>query len=251
MTDWNSYIKEVDRFLQCSSLDRSRIREDLKEQLQEIAEERGLTPGQADPEVLLGPPEQVAAEFSANIIQPPPARWRKDYVSDRKIRGIPLVHICFDPRRTARGIIAIGLRSVGVVSIGVLTAGIISIGVLSVGLLFGIGGSIAVGGLFSCGGVAVAGYTALGGVAVGSLACGGVAVADRFGMGGLVVAGDIGIGGVVHARVAGFTQEGYGEYLFRLPESAEEMARTVRELYPETRKGVLRFLETAARSITG
>ncbi len=115
-----------------------------------------------------------------------------EYTSARRVRGVPLVHICFGRGRCAHGIIAIGVRARGILSMGLLSAGIVSLGLLSAGVLsFGVlslgllaFGSVSAG-LFAFGAVALGLIAAFGGVAVGSFAVGGLAVGNYFAFGGI------------------------------------------------------------------
>ena len=114
-----------------------------------------------------------------------------EYVSQRRIGNLPLVHVNIGRGRVARGVIAVGFRSVGVLSVGLLSAGIMAFGLLSLGVLaFGVlslgiaaFGSIAAG-VFSFGAIALGALLAMGGVAVGSFACGGVAIGNYYAWGG-------------------------------------------------------------------
>ncbi len=121
-----------------------------------------------------------------------------EYVSKKKIRGIPLVCVRFYPGRSrirvAKGIIAIGNAAIGVVAIGCFSFGLISIGLIGVGLL-ALGGVVA--GLLAIGGVAFGvialGVTAIGGLsigvsALGSYSCGTVAVGREIAVGNHVEA---------------------------------------------------------------
>lgn len=109
--------------------------------------------------------------------------WSYEYVSRRRFRGIPLVHIHLGYGFCrARGIVAIGNLAAGVISVGGLSVGVISLGGVSVGAA-ALGG-VAIG-LAAGGGVAV-GLLALGGLAVGVRALGGLAV-GRYAAGGLAI----------------------------------------------------------------
>lgn len=132
---------------------------------------------------------------------------RREYVSKKKVHGIPMVHISYGPgAKTAKGIIAIGnaavgvvamgYASVGVVSLGLASLGIISFGVIALGLLFAFG-SFGIG-FFAFGAVAI-GYLAFGGAAIGVYAIGGSANALRIAAGGSASA-PIAIGDVVNGE---------------------------------------------------
>lgn len=62
------------------------------------------------------------------------SRGTYEYKSRCQIKGLPLVHICLNQRKIAKGFIAVGYRSIGVVSLGLLSLGFISFGVISLGI---------------------------------------------------------------------------------------------------------------------
>lgn len=141
--------------------------------------------------------------------------------SEKKIKGVPLWHVNIGPGRTAKGIIAVGLRAKGVVSLGIASTGMISIGVASVGVLsFG----IAALGIIAAGNIAV-GVIAMGAICVGIMAMGAIAVGFFSGgamaIGGYVAAGDyargaIAIGqseayGSIYQKVGKLTPEEYSQ----------------------------------------
>ena len=109
-----------------------------------------------------------------------------EYKSERKLWGLPLVHIAFgiDPRtgkpRTARGVLAIGDRAYGVFAFGGFAMGAFAFGGVALG---GISFGGVTGGLVSFGGVALALLLAFGGFAIGAIAYGGFA-AGYLAMGG-------------------------------------------------------------------
>lgn len=114
-----------------------------------------------------------------------------EYRSNRRIFGLPLVHICFSHYGFARakGIIAIGNAAVGVVAVGGCSLGLLSLGGISAGLLLALGGLSL--GLFS-----------LGGVAVGGFALGGLAVSQWMSVGGCALSGGLAVGGYAQGHVA-------------------------------------------------
>lgn len=123
-----------------------------------------------------------------------------EYVSKTKVGGVPLVHINWGMGRTAKGIIAIGLRAKGVLAIGIFSMGIISLGVFALGIFafaaFALAlasfGAVSVG-LFVGGAVAV-GFASFGAVAIGCFANGALAV------GQFVAVGDVAYGGIALAK---------------------------------------------------
>ena len=113
-----------------------------------------------------------------------------EYTSTKRIKGVPLVHICFDVKKRAKGIIAIGYRACGLISIGLLSIGVMSLGLLSIGLLafgcFALGG-LAFGaisaGLFAFGAIAVGLLFSAGAISVGSFAVGSLSFGNYFACG--------------------------------------------------------------------
>lgn len=101
-----------------------------------------------------------------------------EYRSQRKLFGLPLVHIVsgagIDPvtgrLRIAKGIIAIGPVAVGGLAMGGVALGVVSLGGAALGLIAA--GGAAVGVLLALGGLAV-GAVAVGGAAIGYYALGG------------------------------------------------------------------------------
>ncbi|HVR37048.1 MAG TPA: sigma-70 family RNA polymerase sigma factor, partial [Methylomirabilota bacterium] len=127
-----------------------------------------------------------------------------EFVSRRRLLGLPLIHINFgvtqDGRqKRARGWIAMGNVACGVVlAIGNLAAGGIALGGLSLGVV-SVSGLAA--GLLAVGGVAVGGWV-IGGFAIGLQALGGLALAWQAAFGGLAVAFDYARGGLAIAEHA-------------------------------------------------
>lgn len=116
--------------------------------------------------------DDSAAESAASAVTPAGCY---EFVSRRRLCGLPLVHIKFGWNRPcrAKGIIAIGNAATGVVAVGGASMGIVAIGGAAVGI-FSLGG-IALGLLAAMGGIAV-GAVAIGGFAAGLIAVGGAAV---------------------------------------------------------------------------
>lgn len=122
-----------------------------------------------------------------------------EYVSRRKIRNIPLVHINIGfGAKKAKGIIAVGNIAEGIISIGMLSAGLISFGCLSLGLL-ALGG-LSLGLLFSVGGLSI-GLIAIGGLAIGLFSAGGCAL-GIYAIGGGAIAKNIALGGFAYGHIA-------------------------------------------------
>lgn len=164
----SKYIKDVLRSIDTTGKIKKRIEEDLSLRIDDLQER--------DPffDVIeeLGTPSELAKEFMENLniqekefIQIGLSNTKPfEYISKRKIFGLPLVHINTGGRYTnkiAKGIIAIGDVAYGVISIGGVSIGLVAIGGIGIGAV-------------SLGGVAI-GLLGLGGVAVGLEAFGGVA----------------------------------------------------------------------------
>lgn len=135
-------------------------------------------------------PEEQSARVTVQTVKFP---YAYEYISERKLFGLPLVHIHlgFGLCR-AKGIIAIGNIATGFIAIGGLSVGLFALGGLALGLSvlggFALGG-VAVGGLvlglLAVGGISI-GLFAIGGVGVGYYALGGLAV-GRYAFGGAAV----------------------------------------------------------------
>ncbi|MDE7213003.1 MAG: hypothetical protein K2N42_00310, partial [Anaeroplasmataceae bacterium] len=145
-----------------------------------------------------------------------------EYVSKKKVFGVPLVHIHIGLGvYRAKGIIAIGNIATGVVSIGILSLGVFSLGLLALGLfswaclslgLLGSLGAISIG-TFAFGGVAI-GFFTFGGLSIGLYSFGGCAIAKNIAYGGYanahIAIGDVCKGAYIFhtsGEEANFTQE--------------------------------------------
>ena len=120
-----------------------------------------------------------------------------EYKSPKTFRGIPLVHVNWGLGRTAKGIVAIGVRAKGCLALGIFSMGILSFGVFSFGLL-ALGAFCLV--LLACGAVA-AGGLACGAIAVGLFSLGAVSV-GLFANGALAVGRYAAVGDRAYAMVA-------------------------------------------------
>lgn len=156
------------------------------------------------------PAESEKGEAAGNIHEPAPfymasTRWWYqtvyEYKSERKVLGLPLVHIHFGHGNCrARGIIAIGNSAIGLIAVGfaalgLLSAGLTAVGLLSLGLVCvgaGAFGGVAVGLLVAIGGVAVSAGLTVGGIATGTYAFG--KIASGYFASGTTAAGHIAIG---------------------------------------------------------
>ncbi len=126
--------------------------------------------------------------------------YRYEYKSQRRLFGLPLVHINIGRgRKKAKGIVAIGNEATGVVAIGLAAKGLLCCGVAAVGgfCLSAVGvGLVSIGaicvGLVSVGAVAV-GLLSIGALAVGKYALGAYAVGSQLAIGHTAV-GHVAIG---------------------------------------------------------
>lgn len=149
------------------------------------------------------------------------SRGTYEYKSRFQIKGLPLVHICLNQRKIAKGFIAVGYRSIGVVSLGLLSLGFISFGVISLGIFSA--AALAVG-MIALGGIAV-GILAAGSIAVGLLALGAIAIGQVSG-GALAVGQYFAFGDYAQALVAVGKTQIYGQYSFSYPLTEPEAIRT-------------------------
>ncbi|MCL2108212.1 MAG: helix-turn-helix domain-containing protein [Oscillospiraceae bacterium] len=124
-----------------------------------------------------------------------------EYKSERKFKGLPLVHVNIGLGRTAKGVFALGLIAKGYISIGLLAMGLVSFGLGSVGLLsfgvFALGLLLAVGamaaGIVAIGAIAIGVFT-IGAVSIGMFSLGAAAVASHVAIGDYARSGNIAIG---------------------------------------------------------
>ena len=158
-------------------------------------------------------PQEQGARIAVQTVRVP---YRYEYVSERKLFGLPLVHINlgFGLCR-AKGIIAIGNIATGFIAIGGLSVGLFALGGLALGLLV-LGG-------FALGGVAVGGFAlgllALGGIATGLFAIGGVGI-GYYALGGLAV-GRYAFGGGAVGWLAVGLQYTNGTHTFLVPQDLQ------------------------------
>ncbi|MGN1234585.1 MAG: helix-turn-helix domain-containing protein [Christensenellaceae bacterium] len=97
-----------------------------------------------------------------------------EYTSEKRLGGLPLVHVVFGKGKAAKGIIAVGFVARGIVSVGFLSLGVLSLGFASLGVFaFGL---LALG-LVAFGTFAL-GLIALGAISCGVLSFGAIAVGD-------------------------------------------------------------------------
>ena len=160
-----------------------------------------------------------------------------EYISPRKILGLPLIHIRIVRHgfAGARGIIAIGNAAVGVVAVGGCSLGLVSFGGISVGLLLALGGLSL-------------GLISLGGMAVGGFALGGMAVSQWFSLGGGAVSGGLAIGGGAVGHVAvGDTAVGTFAFVKDAGASVQEIWSVIHREFPHMWEGIRGLLEVLLR----
>lgn len=218
--DFVGYSKKVVRHIGVNKRLSNKIREDIMMTLENKSEELRIN----DPYELMGNPKDVAEEFRVNMELP-----KKDYfeyISDKEIFGIPLIHINNKRNGVAKGIISIGAISFGVISLGGISFGIFSLGGFSLGLLLSLGG-------FSVSPLGIA----LGGFAAGySLALGGFAKAKGLAIGGFASA-DIALGDTIKATVGAYKTSGVGENIFDIfTDGKEKLIPAIKDMYPNISK---------------
>lgn len=186
--NFKTYVRKVVSKINCSYSVKMRLKEDILMML----EERSNLNDCNDPVSLLGTPEKLANELIENLDDYSSSNI--DIKSHITILGLPLFHITNRKDVTAKGIIAIGLKSVGVISVGSISAGLISFGAISIGI-FSLGG-ISIALLFSVGGIAIA----------QSIAIGGIAIAQSLAIGGLAIAKDVTVGSVTSSKIMAYRE---------------------------------------------
>lgn len=161
-------------------------------------------------------------------------RVEYEYVSKKKIFGVPLLHINIGRGlKKAKGIIAVGNISIGLLSIGMISAGVFSIGLLSLGII-----SLAmlgIGILVSLGAISI-GTLAVGGIAIGIYTIGGLSI-GVYSIGGCSIASKVAIGGYARGHLA-IGNEAIGERVINVVNnkfssiSADEVINVVKEEFP-------------------
>ncbi len=166
--------------------------------------------------------------------------FRFEYISKRRVFGMPLVHINLGACR-AHGFFSIGIFSAGIFSLGIFSMGVVSAGVFALGLLafgsFALGGLAFAGvalGLFAFGGVAV-GLAAFGGLAVGQIAIGGAAV------------GQFAVGDWAHGWLAVGVSRASGTHTFLLTDGLEALSAFLDENVAPWLGSVVRTAATILR----
>ena len=250
------YVEEVMRHVEAEEPVKSRLAKDLLEHINDAGGEPAIG--------RMGDPKELAAELMDSLYSDKTEvirelvrakaalrRYRFDYeyVSKRKLFGMPLVHIRCKPEKPMKpavGIVAIGLNAVGVLSFGLFSFGLLSFGVLALGLLLAFG-SFAAGGLAF--GAVAAGLMAFGGVAVGLVTYGGASIGYFHAVGGYAKSAHVAAGGYAVGNVAiGGTAEGTytiatgGTSLDVGAVTKAEARALIEQAYPQIRQGWLRFM---------
>lgn len=173
-----------------------------------------------------------------------PSKVEYEYISPKRLWGMPLVHIHIGiGAYRAKGIFSVGMLSSGIVSVGLLSTGVVSAGLLSIGVFaFGM---IALG-LAAVGGVA-AGVLAIAGIAAGLFAIGGISL-GMFAIGGIATASHVAIGGFGIAPLVFKTVDGVG-YLFTdsgwIPAASAEARTHIFSVFPNFPEWLLTLLQRA------
>lgn len=138
---------------------------------------------------LLNEDENIEEKGETKIDLSSLLKYHFEYVSKKKIFGMPLVHINFGLNKTAKGFFAIGFKAIGIFSFGLLSLGIFAFGLLAMGIIglgnFALGllsgGAISVG-LFSFGAISI-GVLSIGAVSIGEFALGAASIGNYFAIG--------------------------------------------------------------------
>ena len=144
-----------------------------------------------------------------------------EYISKKKLFGLPLVHIHFGagtPR--AKGIIAIGNIATGLISIGFISCGLISLGTVAIGL-FSLA-CLSLGLFLSLGNISI-GALAIGGIAIGLVSFGGVSI-GLYSIGGCAIAKNIAYGGYAHSHIA-IGDVCKGTYIFHTSDTGRDFTQ--------------------------
>lgn len=205
-----NYIRQVLSHIECSYAYRKRIKEDLL-----LTIENRLEGSDQDIVSVLGRPENYAMEIidDQNLR---PARGF-EYISERTFLGLPLIHINTKRMGTAKGIIAIGLKSMGFVSLGIFSLGFISFGVVALGLVFAFG-SIALSLLTSFGALAASLYLSFGAISVSNVAIGALSFGNS-----------LALGDIAYGDLALYKTRGVGDITLQIHEEFNQIRPLLEE----------------------
>ncbi|MBN2218966.1 MAG: hypothetical protein JW697_01675 [Kosmotogaceae bacterium] len=230
--------KRISQYLRISmnsiSIDRM-SRENLRREMYYDIRNRVFDSGMDDPFKVLGSPNEYAGRFleerkplypkahsRASVTGHKRSLYGYEYVSKSAIAGLPIVHVNTCPFGVAKGVIAIGNIAVGVLSIGGISFGLLSFGGLAFSILFSAGG-VSSSLIFALGGLAFSLYFAAGGLAVSyDLALGGMAIARNYAIGGFSMA-NVAVGENARGAISIYQQTGVGDYLLKLPKTADQI----------------------------
>lgn len=175
------------------------------------------------------PGERLGSPAPVECFECPRGRVYYEYISPRRLWGLPLVHVRLGGgNRPVRGIVAVGNVAVGLVALGGIGVGVVSLAGLSVGLL-ALGGMAL--GAVSAGGVAL-GLCAAGGVAMGQwLAIGGVAASNQLAVGGVALSHQLAVGKAAVGVIAVGT-EADGALTFALDGDGAAIWQAVERQFP-------------------
>lgn len=175
------------------------------------------------------PGERLGSPAPVECFECPRGRVYYEYISPRRLWGLPLVHVRLGGgNRPVRGIVAVGNIAVGLVALGGIGVGVVSLAGLSVGLL-ALGGMAL--GAVSAGGVAL-GLCAAGGVAMGQwLAIGGVAASNQLAVGGVALSHQLAVGKAAVGAIAVGT-EADGALTFALDGDGAAIWQAVERQFP-------------------
>lgn len=163
-------------------------------------------------------------EYESHVIKPTYDRFRYEYKSNKKLFGLPLIHVNIgNGLYRAKGVFAIGMISKGFVSLGLLSFGLFSLGVGSIGLISL--GVFTLGLLLAMGSVAI-GMIAIGAIAIGLFSIGAVSI-GYFSIGALSIAKYVAIGDHAYGLIAVGETKVSGTYSFIPPYDVQDINQLI------------------------
>lgn len=220
----NRYVFKILSYIECDSLLRKKLRDDLLSDISSRSDIEDIS----DPYELMGNPKDVALEIiERHNLKLSPGF---EYISDTKIFGLPLIHISSRKRGVAMGVLAIGLKSVGVLSFGILSLGIVSFGIISIGVLTAIG-SLSIGLLLSVGALSISAYMSVGAIAISSyISLGAIAISNNISIGAISI-GKVAVGARAYGEVAIYSEYGKGTTTINMYTQKDLVEPAIREFY--------------------